>query len=219
MADLKSTSDSRMVNVFISGIDGSGKTTLAKKLVKKLRGSGIDTEYMWWRWTAFFSYPLLALCRVLRYTEKREKAVVRKYYLNEAIAFLWSVLYPLDYLFCIFFKIQIAKRKNSVIVIDRFIPDVIADVTVQSGIDVRRTLVGRLLISYLNKERFKGIIMDIDIETSIERKDDIPSSSYVEDRQPIYRDLAKKMNWKTIDGSKELKENIRKVMEYLKDEK
>jgi len=36
--------------IYISGIDGCGKTTQAKVLVQDLERKGVKTEYIWLRW-------------------------------------------------------------------------------------------------------------------------------------------------------------------------
>ena len=43
-----------MVIIYISGIDGCGKTTQARLLVDNLRNSGVDAEYIWLRWDPSF---------------------------------------------------------------------------------------------------------------------------------------------------------------------
>jgi len=201
--------------IFLSGIDGSGKTTLAKSLVEALENKGFEVDYVWYRWTAFFSYPLLALCRVLGYTKKKGYLVVREYHRNAAIAALWAILYPLDYTLCSLAKIRITRKANSVIVFDRFIPDIIADVIFQTRINILKKFVGKIILSHLKKEIFLGIILDVNEEVAISRKDDIPNQNYVEFKRPIYRILAHMMGWRILDGCNSVDENVRRILEMI----
>ncbi|RLG16008.1 hypothetical protein DRN63_04720, partial [Nanoarchaeota archaeon] len=43
--------------IAICGIDGSGKTTQIRLLKKYLRRKGFRAKCVWFRWTAFLSYP------------------------------------------------------------------------------------------------------------------------------------------------------------------
>lgn len=201
--------------VFLSGIDGSGKTTLARSLVRAIENKGIEVDFVWYRWTAFFSYPLLGLCRALGYTKKNGYIVTREYYRNGAVAKLWATFYPLDYVLCSLAKIWTIRKMNSVIVFDRYIPDMITDVILQTRINILRRFMGRIVLSPLRKKGFLGIILDVDGKIAISRKNDIPSRSYVESRRPIYRTLAEMMGWRVLDGCKPAEENAGSILEML----
>ena len=201
--------------IFISGIDGSGKTTLAKSLVEALKNKGVEVDYVWYRWTAFFSYPLLALCRALGYTKRQRYLVVREYHRNAAIATLWAILYPLDYVLCSLAKIRITRKANSVIVFDRFIPDIIADVIFQTRINILKKFVGKIILSHLRRKNFFGIILDVNEEVAISRKDDIPNRNYVEFKRPIYHILAHMMGWRILNGCNPVYENVRRILEMI----
>jgi len=201
--------------IFLSGVDGSGKTTLATSLVKALENKGLEANYVWYRWTAFFSYPLLALCRALGYTKRNGYLVLREYHRNGAIATLWAFLYPLDYVLCSLAKIRTMRKKNSVTVFDRFVPDIIADVIFQTRINILKNFVGKILLYHLKRENFLGIILDVNEEVAISRKDDIPYRNYVEFRRPIYRILAHMMGWRILDGCRPVEENVRKILEMI----
>lgn len=201
--------------IFLSGIDGSGKTTLAKSLVEALENKGLEVDYVWYRWTAFFSYPLLALCRALGYTKRQQYLVVREYHRNVAIATLWAILYPLDYILCSLAKIRIMRKANSVIVFDRFIPDMIADVISQTRINILKKFVGRIILSHLKNESFWGIILDVNEEVALSRKNDIPNRNYVEFKRPIYRRLAHMMGWRILNGCDSVDENVGNILEII----
>lgn len=201
--------------IFISGIDGAGKTTLAKEVVEKLREEGIEAAYIWYRWTALISYPLLLLCRLLGYTHRSKSLTLREYYRNKAIAFLWSFLYPFDYVFCSALKL-LTFRQQDIIVIDRFVPDILVDVIFQTRINILDSFIGRVALSYLEKGNFKGVFIDIDEKTAMSRKDDIPFEEYVRFRRPIYLKLANAMGWKVLDGCRPPKKNVKEILRMMR---
>lgn len=212
---MKKKSKSGPLIIILSGIDGAGKTTLAKRLVKELKVQKQKVRYVWYRWAAFLSYPLLAICKVLNYTKKRETITIREYYRNRGISVIWSFLYPLDYFFCSLTKLRRIRKENSIIVFDRYLPDIIADVTFQTQINLLNTIIGEILLSYLSREMFLGIVLDVSEEVALSRKEEIPSKEYVEIRRSIYLTIAKALDWEILDGTKPVEYNLRKVLEML----
>ena len=51
--------------IYISGIDGCGKTTQASQLVDKMKTGGINVEYQWLRWEPSIVNALKALKRLM----------------------------------------------------------------------------------------------------------------------------------------------------------
>ncbi len=51
--------------IIFCGLDGSGKTTQAKKLLNYLTNENISSEYVWLRYPNFFSLPFAGFLRLL----------------------------------------------------------------------------------------------------------------------------------------------------------
>lgn len=85
---LRSRLSKRGLAISISGIDGSGKTTLARDLVRMLNASGIRARYLHlyqWYWNMFRT-PLLLLYN--RYLGRRVLVLDRSIYDNIAVGIL-----------------------------------------------------------------------------------------------------------------------------------
>jgi dTMP kinase len=208
--------------VIISGIDGSGKTTQIKLLERYLNHRGFKVKRIWFRWVAFISYPILALCRILGYTKWRviERSGVRyaerRFYLNKALAKLWPWFFTVDVLIHTIFKIFIWISLGYTILIDRYIPDILVDLMYETrDYQIPRRLAGRLLISLIPKGS-KLIIIDVNENTAYNRKHDIPNINYLKERRRLYLYIAKILNIPVINGEKNVLEVYKNVSEYLK---
>jgi dTMP kinase len=208
--------------VIVSGIDGSGKTTQIKLLERYLRHRGFKVKRIWFRWVAFVSYPILALCRILGYTKWRviERSGVRyaerRFYLNKTLARLWPWFYAVDVLIHTIFKIFIWISLGYIILIDRFIPDILIDLMYETkDYQIPRRLVGRLLISLIPKKS-RLIIIDVNENTAYNRKHDIPNINYLKERRRLYLYIAKTLSIPVISGEKNVLEVYKTVLGCLK---
>jgi len=195
--------------IAICGIDGSGKTTQIRLLEKYLRKEGHKFKYVWFRWTAFLSYPFLALCRLLGYTEWKTisrsdvRYAERRFYMNRALARLWPWLFALDTLIYSILQIKAQRILGYTILCDRFIPDIIVDLICETkNYQLPKSLAGRLLLSLIPKDS-KLIVIDVNESIAYNRKHDIPSINYLRERRKLYLNLAKTLNIPIIDGERE----------------
>jgi dTMP kinase len=193
----------------ICGIDGSGKTTQVKLLEEYLRDRGFRVKRIWFRWTAFLSYPFLALCRLLGYTKWKTisrsnvKYAERRFYMNRALARLWPWLFTLDALIYLILQIKARRILGYTILCDRFIPDILVDLICETrDHQLPKRLVGRLLLSLIPKNS-KLIIIDVAEDIAYHRKHDIPSIDYLRERRKLYLILAKALRMPVIDGERE----------------
>lgn len=119
----------------ISGIDGSGKTSVINSVIKELDNKDIKSAYIWLRFSHYSVKLLHALARLsgLAVKEKTEMGVVWQH------RFFRSRLFCKVYIYSTFIdtiiskvKLFIAGRNNpDVIICDRWITDIIADLAVK----------------------------------------------------------------------------------------
>ncbi|MHA1711863.1 MAG: dTMP kinase [Candidatus Freyarchaeota archaeon] len=207
--------------IAICGIDGSGKTTQIKLLEKCLRREGLKVKYVWFRWTAFLSYPFLALCRLLGYTKWKTisksnvRYAERRFYMNRALARLWPWLFALDTLIYSILQIKARRILGYTILCDRFIPDIIVDLICETkDYQLPKRLAGRLLLSLIPRDS-KLILIDVAEDIAYNRKHDIPSINYLKERRKLYLTLAKTLNMPIIDGEREASKVHKDILNLL----
>jgi len=210
--------------IAICGIDGSGKTTQVKLLEKYLRKGSFRVKRVWVRWTAFLSYPLLALCRLLGYTEWKTisrsnvKYAERRFYMNRALARLWPWLFTLDTFIYFIFQVELWSVFSYVVLCDRFIPDILVDLMCETkDYQLPKRSVGRLLLSLIPKNS-KLAIIDVDENIAYHRKHDIPSIDYLKERRKLYLALAKTLGIPIVNGENEANKVYEDILKTLKEE-
>lgn len=207
------------VIVCFTGTDGSGKTTIARLYEEELKRSGISCEYLWSGWRAFES-PLFKPVALLskRLSRKKKDAItsltdppVPVKYNRYLFPFAW-----LDYLLSTYPRIWTARRKNDVVIVDRYIYDIVvgfskSDPRVDDGI--------RRRLKYFFMFPAPDVLFYIDVppEVSFSRKNDIPSIEYLNSLKEGYKALLKIYKGAiTIDGTKPKEELVRQVCENSK---
>lgn len=199
--------------VCLTGIDGAGKTTQAKELVRSLQSRGIPATYMYARFKPKISYPALAIARYfflkneynpdyrLR-TEMKKNLHFRHVWLSRLYCF--AVLS--DYI--IHTRLQTAGigigRKW--VVCDRYVYDtVITDLAVDYGLTTEESV--RLVQDLLRKLPKPDIVFLLDVppDVALARKNDIASVDYLSDRREYYLAAAKSLGFVTIDATRDTK--------------
>lgn len=196
--------------IAICGVDGSGKTTQIRLLEKYLRERGFRVRYVWLRWTAFLSYPFLALCRLLGYTRwivisgSGVRYAERRFYLNRVLARLWLWLLTLDTAIHLALRVWVWRALGYIVLCDRFIPDILVDLICETkDHSLPKRLAGRLLLSLIPKSS-RLVIIDVDEEVAYSRKYDIPSIDYLRERRRIYLVLARSLGVPVINGERDV---------------
>ena len=201
--------------ICLTGIDGSGKTTQAKRLVSVLRARGHRARYVWCRGRPFVFLPIILLGRWLWRAPNPRRLGARSgerengYQQSKGRAFksrllraAWRWIALAERLVEARIKIR-HNRRGEIVVCDRYVYDGVADLCVTLGQSVEDVL-------WRQNGRYDRalpkpdvtLMLDVDVETALARKDDIPSRSYIENRHGLYRDLAVRLNWTVIDATR-----------------
>lgn len=114
--------------IIISGIDGSGKTTVINRLREKLEEQGYTVSYIWMRYSHYSVKVMNALARVLKLSVR----------VHNEMGDVWEHrLYKMRwfcriYRYCSYFDNMIARRKvlkfrTDYVICDRWVNDILVD--------------------------------------------------------------------------------------------
>lgn len=129
--------DSSMEIIVISGIDGSGKTTVIESLQERIQRNGVKTHYVWMRYNHIFCKPVHGLCRLIglskRYNTRMGKVWRHEFYKSP---FFCSLYIFLTYIDTWIGKVRLIHQLKGVdaelIICDRWILDIAIDLAVKT---------------------------------------------------------------------------------------
>lgn len=206
-----------MFLIYISGIDGCGKTTQAKLLVRYLTNQKISAQYVWLRWQPSLK-RLLSSFRSLLGNRKHSKLSKEglensecdkwiyfktKILSHKLIKWLWWHYACADYYFTI--RKSFNKLKSDVVVVDRYLLDFLID----QAFNMRVTLTDmeKLMNNFFLK-RFKpcdlNIIIDLGAWEGYMRKLDGTPLDYLKDREKRYGEIPHSDNTIHVNGLDEI---------------
>ncbi|MBN2098732.1 MAG: hypothetical protein JW753_03955 [Dehalococcoidia bacterium] len=200
--------------ICFTGIDGSGKTTLAKALVGRLGSEGIPSRYVYGRLQPIMLWPVFLVGRKLflrkkdMYKDYARYSQAKKGLLdNRVLSAVYECLVLFDYFFQITMKIRLPLAIGRDIVCDRYVYDtVITDLAVDLNYPQWR--IGKVLERYLWLFPKPDLVFLVDVPEGIatKRKDDVPSVKYLEERRSLYLQVGREHGMTILDGSKGLDE-------------
>jgi thymidylate kinase len=176
-------------------MDGTGKTSHSRALIDHLHKSGIKSKYVWFGNAHILDYPFMAVCRILGFTviHKVNGNIVseHKYYKNKAISKIWPCLRLLDATILASFWIKLLLWRGFTVVCDRFVPDIFVNIMVDTNDNkLYKKLSGRALLGLMPRPLL-SVCLDVNAETALQRKRDVPEIGYLNRRRNAYSIVCK----------------------------
>lgn len=217
----------RLINII--GIDGAGKTTLAKNLADSLSDQDKKVSYCYCQYFAKLLYPVKMMAKLsfMRNTDEfknyndynttKKETSIRFPFLANCYAFIWLC----DYILQVFFKVTIPYLIGKKLIIDRYIFDIAVNLSLTTGNDINYA--ERFIRFFLFFAPRPDFILFIDLPEGIafSRKNDIQGIDYLKERRQRYVALSDKYNFSIIDGTKPIEqvlEDTKKILNLI-DEK
>ena len=179
-----------------AGPDGVGKTTLVNSVARLLTLAGKKPVLVWIRYNHYFSKGVLAFARLAGMTHivREQGAVVHKYHRFHkhpliSRIFLWCK--AIDTVLASIVKIwlPLLLDKRAIILCDRWVLDVIVDVTVETGMEhIEETLPGKWLHDLMNHAQ--GIVLIADSKQLLERRRENRFDPFLQQRLAAYQRLS-----------------------------
>lgn len=205
--------------ICFNGVDGSGKSFQAQRLVERLNAAGYPAVYVWGGGQSSLAMPLIRLGkRLLKGPRKHQlskaadadvraqyqeyTAATRRYLKNGLLRGLWMQIFLADHTLEIWRTIMPHLLRKRIVVCDRYIYDSIIRVAVMSGVaasDLPPLL--KLPPIYRIPTPSKWFFLDVPAEIAFQRKDDILDVAFLERRIPMYHAVVAKLGMQVVDGT------------------
>jgi len=200
--------------VNIVGIDGSGKSTLGKGIADSLSKDGIKVQLIYCQYFAKLLYPIKRLAKHTVMKKTDEFTDYKKYIKkktgftqnHKVLGSIYIAIWLIDYSMHIFFKVTLKLDKFEVNVIDRYLFDIVVNISILAGWRFEQANRILSILFHLHPEPDLVIYVDLPEEVAFSRKDDIQSIRYLEERREFYLRLAKHWKFEIIDGAKKKEE-------------
>lgn len=212
--------------IYLTGIDGSGKSTITANLAKQVFKDQ-DVTTIWARYKPKIVKALVSPLKKKFVSDAKNDHLMNnseyfawKKYKNKITknAFVSRIIYSLqslDYLLQLRkLKNTIKKDDNKIIVIDRYLLDFIVDESVNYG-NIESNMITKYFLRKLEKIDYIFFI-ETSESIALSRKDDIPSKEYLTERKNYYKHyIAKLSNGHIINNDRDISEAMREIVSVL----
>lgn len=204
-----------MKRYMISGSDGTGKSTITESLKSTYEKNDKTVKTIWLRFNHNFAKLVNIFGRITgkSYYETYSWGKVGYHDYNGLIGYFYIYAVLFDHLlFRRFNRKKIFEKTNSdVLIIDRYIIDIMADLIVDTN---KNELVYKLFKKYAQVEilEAKVFILDCDYDIVISRREDIKDDKNWLKKQVAYKYLSEKLNIQIINTGENSIENIIKII-------
>jgi thymidylate kinase len=209
------------------GMDGAGKTTLARALTTLLCQSGLRTRYVMCRFEDFVVLkPILLILKRLvlpgKKTDNSAEGVRTKKGLfhRRWLAGLWRLAVRLDYVIQLGYKVQLPLMRGGSICADRYVYDTAVDLAVDTALPV--TAMESLLSQTLRLTAQPAVVFLLDLpeETAYQRnlvKRDGISRDYLKARRDRYLAFSHRPEVVILNGTRKTEDLLREIAGILKE--
>ena len=204
--------------IYLTGPDGSGKTTYLEEIQRHFNEKGNRANYVWLRSPKILSKPLMAYCRLAGLTRYKTIDGIRygghEFYRSKFVSWLFPVLQLIDFKIKLLFK-QKEINKDNIVLLDRFALDTLADLMVDTHrFDLHRTAIGRSFISSI-PDKCKIIVLEATENIIRKRKKDTLHDPNLSNKIKAYSILASDLNLTKINNNHNQSEVRLEIFEEL----
>jgi thymidylate kinase len=207
------------------GIDGSGKSTLAERVFKRIKKKDKKVIKIYGRYKPILIKYIRVLGKRLffrsgksifsdyDYYSESKKAIFRKV---SVISKVYIGIIIFEYYFQIIFKIAIPHKIGYSVITDRYVYDtIINDIAIDIGLGVNETVSLVRKFSFFVPRPDITFLLHVPEQIAIKRKNDIPSLSYLREREEYYQEISIFEQPTVLDGTLEISELERQVFSAI----
>ncbi len=212
-----------MTELIISGLDGTGKTTLIENLIKMLSQKGVNCGYFWGKIDSLVLNILIKLYDIFTNKTnnneiefKKRRNIKGKFVKFEFIKKIMTTISINSYKLRIkkIFR-SFEKNKKEIIFADRYILDTLVDLSYDFNLDNDKLIEIKENLSEKLPKPSIEIILKNAHKISLERKDDIYDKELLKAKSLIYDVLINKFEYIVVNGENSEKDLFNIVTNIL----
>ena len=206
--------------ICFSGIDGSGKSSHARLILKELKAEGIRCKYKWLRYTHFFSLIPLNLYHAYMRTPNSPITTTSfssetNFQTSTVVSNLWTFFQLVDALIFSARYVYLPALLGYTLILDRFIVDTLVDIAFSlKNKSLLSSKLGKLFIRIIPKDSMV-LIFDVDESIALSRKSDISETDSLVIRRELYHLMTETYFWQIINTRKSFLEVHNEVKEFV----
>lgn len=210
--------------ICLIGIDGSGKTTVAKALVERADTLGLNAKYAWCKYESHLFKLLIRLKNHFLVRERdwkenfeRSRTMKSDLFANRFAAWLYQTYILATYWFKIQLKVGIPLRFGKDCICDRYVYDTFVDLAVDL-VYSDQTMLAKIN-GFMRYVPTPDTVFQFSVPASVamERKGDIPSREVWDEKSRKYERLANLDEIITLDGTLPVNELLEQIGTHLSD--
>jgi thymidylate kinase len=205
--------------IYLTGVDGSGKSFIAEKLIAELKLRGLPVRHLWSRFNNIVSKPLLAFCRVvgLNYYETRKGTLIgyHDFEKSKIISWCFIICQIIDTWIATLFKIWPQVTTGKILVCDRGAYDTLIDVMVDTK---KRELAGSKIAEaflLLLPKYHKVFFLWREPEQIFRSRPDVKIDRNFSLRGELYHSCAARFGWLLVDNNNTPEETLNQILDGL----
>lgn len=202
--------------IIVSGVDGSGKTTVINRLKEELESRGSTVDYIWMRYSHYTVKAMNALARLIGLSVRvhNEMGDVWEHRLYKSRLFCWLYV-RCSYLDNVIARRKVLRLKADYVICDRWINDILIDLGAECRYDD--------ILDSKWYARFHGLLPKGSYQFVIVRGRQSVLDCRVENhtnpdfpyRFALYEKLAKKPDVHVVDNNGTIGNSVGQVMEAI----
>ena len=212
--------------IYIFGADGTGKTSVCQELSRHLESKGYKVSIQWMRFNHFLAKIVNAVGRLLglSYRETYDDGTVigyHDYYKSPLLSFIFTLATVIDSFIAGLIRVIMPLYcRNHIMILDRYIYDVLVDVAIDTGDENIFTKWPAKALKLILPKKAVSILLTLEPELALERRSVLKWDKTLTKRMRYYNELASiEPDINVIDNSKKLEHTIQAIDSILSYEK
>jgi thymidylate kinase len=206
--------------ISVSGIDGSGKTTIIDALAAALGANGSKVRVIWLRYNHYTVKTVLAFARLFRFTTFEQhpgcQVSYHEFYRSRLLSHAFILLTWFDTALATLFAVRLPlRRANTVVICDRWIPDILIDLEIDTRMGLHENTLYHRMFCWLVPDSARLLVVERGFKDVLNSRPEHPYDRNFETRFNLYRTLAQRKKLDIIDNTGTLEKTVRQTLDIL----